>query len=178
MPRRGTRAGPKEFRAALERLRGPLAFLARGTESRWIRSGGLFGRRFFLRAGREEAGFFIGFATAPRGLPNIRTEAPEAVVFAYARPAKGALHRALVKEGRGALWKAARRSKREHLALEFHPNRAVCLVAHRSVRGMPPGLVEFVGSDYFLHAFRVFFEVEYLQNLTKLVSEVKARPRR
>lgn len=178
MPRRGTRPGPEEFRASLDRLGGPLVFIARGAKSRWVRSRGLFGRRFYLRAQREEAGLFVGFATAPRGLPGTSVEPPEAVVFAYVRPVGGRLHDHLVAPGKGALWKAARRATREHLALGFHPRREACLVAHRTVRGMPPGLVEYVASDFFLHVFRVFFEVNFLQDLAKRVVEVTSRPQR
>jgi hypothetical protein len=58
---------------------------------------GFQGFSFLERRGRERAGIFVGFLTGP---------SPECAVFAFVEPARGGLHRRLVRQP-GSLFREA-----------------------------------------------------------------------
>jgi hypothetical protein len=172
MEQRGAQRGAdlRPLRAAMDRMHKPLRSVRDEFATRTQRGGGLYGLVWWRNVGTAKVGGFFGFITDPRGWEHLEPAPvpPEAIVFAFVRPADHPLHRRLVARKGSLFEKVARDSRSEAVPFDLYRDRAEALVRHRTMRGRPDEILVLTSCDFFSSARRAFFASDFLTEIRKL----------
>ena len=166
------------------------------------RSAALAGYRFFApgsavlrrstgapkrRTAQPSTGFFVGYLLGDKGVSFLRPEPPECLVFWFAEPVGGALHRRLA----GGPQSLARRTAEYIRWLTHRPprfelfeNQRILLVRHDSMRLWPQEKIEHLSRNFFIETLAWLVRSALVRRLPEeltqggLSRQPPARPRR
>ncbi len=140
-----------EIAGTFERIQRPLRWPMESYARRKVSSPSFVGYRFFRVKGPAAAGFAYGFALGNDEDLGLQRP-PEAVIYAFVRPAGSALYDTLVTRPRSAVRQLAASSRTLAYPFELHVGREIAAVRHRSFARHPPELFVIGAADFFMIA--------------------------
>lgn len=166
------------LRAAMDRMQIPLRRIRQNFQTRFDTHRGFFGRRFWREVDGAQVGGFLGFLTDARGWEHIEPRIPEAIVFAFVRPAGHPLHRRLVVRKNSFFEGVARKSASEQVRFDLYRDREDALVRHRSMEGRPDEILVLSACDFFMTSFRAFWASNFMDRMLALGRKKSRSPNR
>lgn len=161
----------EEIEATFQRIRRPLQWPMEAFRLRKVDDAPFVGYRFTRVRGRAVAGFAFGFCLGNGHIP-VDGEPPEAVAYAFVRPAGSVLHEALVRRRGSAFRRLVRAGEAEGLSFEFFRDEEIAAVRRRSMRAVPPELFPLAAADFFMLTYRPLRSSGFLDR----VREATTRP--
>ena len=141
----------RDIEATFDRIQRPLRWPLADFRRRKFATAGLVGFRFSRARGSAEAGFVYGFALTENAVPGVR-EPPEAVAYAFVRPAGSELYEELVSRPRSPVRRLVAASRSLGYPFEFHPGEEIAAVRHRSFARLPSDLFVIGAADFYMIA--------------------------
>lgn len=141
----------EEIRQTFERIHRPLSWPLGDFRRKKFSTAGGIGYRFSRTRGSAAAGFVYGFALRAGAVPGV-TAPPEAVAYAFVRPAGSGLYDELVARPRSPVRQLVASTRSLGYPFEFHPGGEVVAVRHRSFARHPPELFVLGAADFFMIA--------------------------
>ncbi len=140
-----------EIAGTFERIQRPLRWPMESYRRRKVSSPSFVGYRFSRVKGSASAGFAYGFALRADEDLGIRVP-PEAVIYAFVRPAGSRLYRNLVTRPGSPVRRLAARSRSLAYPFELHLGPEIAAVRHRTFARHPPELFVIGAADFFMIA--------------------------
>jgi hypothetical protein len=151
LPRPVERDYRKEIAETFHRIRRPLQWPMESFRRRRANRMGFVGYTFSRVDGAAAAGFAFGFALRLGEFTGV-TEPPEAVAYAFVRPADSALYGRLVTRKQGAVRKLVEAGKGLGFPFEWHEGEEIPAIRHRTLARVPSEIFVLAASDFFMIA--------------------------
>lgn len=133
------------------RLRRPLQRSMDGFRRRRVKTARFVGETWTRVRGKASAGCGFGFALQEDVFPGV-VEPPEAIAYAFVRPARSALYEALVTARTSPARRLAKLGASLGFPYELRLGEEVAVIRHRPLAAVPPELFVLAASDFFVIA--------------------------
>jgi hypothetical protein len=155
-----------EIAATFRRIQRPLRWPMEDFVRTRIANRSFVGFRFSRPQGQSSAGFTFGFCLRDGVVPGVR-EPPEAVAYAFARPARSKTHGTLTARSDAAGRRLIASSRRMGFPFEFFPDEEAFAVRHRSMARVPQELFVLVASDFFMLSYAPLRASRFLESVKR-----------
>jgi hypothetical protein len=155
-----------EIAATFRRIQRPLRWPMEDFARTRIANRSFVGFRFSRTQGRASAGFAFGFSLRDGVLPGIRRP-PEAVAYAFARPAASKIHTRLTAKSDAAGRRLIASSRKMGFPFEFFPDEEAFAVRHRSLARVPREIFVLVASDFFMLSYAPIRASRFLESVKR-----------